>query len=102
MAARWRAISTEMLGLVVESEATEDPAERAALEARLDELAAELGALDAELSAMNLTNWLRDDYVGPNAELAARWHALEEETLDLLGRLSALEERRRECAEGVG
>jgi hypothetical protein len=102
MATRWRAISAEMLGLVVESEATEDPAERATIEARIDALGAEMRALDAELNAMNLTNWLEDDYVGPDAELAARYRALESEALEVLAQLQAVEERRRACAEGVG
>ena len=51
---------------------------------------------------MNATNWLRDDYIGPNAELASRWRALENEAVDLVRQLQEVEERQRECEEAVG
>jgi hypothetical protein len=91
-----------MLELDIRIDATQDPAERAELERQMDALAAEGTALEEVLNGMNVTDWTRDDYIGPGAELAARWHGLEGEALDLTRQLNEVEELRRECAEGVG
>ncbi len=41
--------------------------------------------------------------MGPDAELAARWHALEAEIYDdVLPQLQEAEQRQRECEEAVG
>ncbi|HEY7516033.1 MAG TPA: hypothetical protein VIC87_16205, partial [Vicinamibacteria bacterium] len=101
-AARAREIAREMLELDVRMEATEDPAEITDLHHQMEALAAEGLALEEMLYAMNVTDWTRDDYIGPGAELADRWHALEAEALDQVRQLDEVEERRRECAEGVG
>ncbi len=101
-AARAREIGREMLELDVRMEATEDPVEITDLHHQMEALAAEGLALEDVLYAMNVTNWTRDDYIGPGAELAARAHALDVEILDVVGQLNEVEERRRECAEGVG
>jgi hypothetical protein len=97
-AARAREIGREMLELDVRIDATEDPAETADLAARMDALAAEGAALEEMLNAMNLTNWLREDYVGPNAELAIRYRGLEEEVVALLPRIDQAMARVAECA----
>lgn len=101
-AARAREVGREMLELDIRIEATQDPGERAELEQQMDALAAEGTVLEDALNGMNVMDWTRDDYIGPGAELAARWHALEAEALDQVRQLNEVEERRRECAEGVG
>ena len=101
-AARAREVGREMLELDIQVEASQDPAERAELEQQMDALAAEGTALEEMLNGMNVTNWTRDDYMGPGAELAARWHALEAEALDQVRQLNDLERRRRECEETAG
>lgn len=102
LAARWRAIEQEMLQLSEQYNATQDADERATIQTGLDALQQEIGALEDVLNTMNATNWTRDDYIGPNAELASRWRALDAEAVDLVRQLQEVEERRRECAEAVG
>ncbi|MGH7566792.1 MAG: hypothetical protein ACREK2_08175, partial [Gemmatimonadota bacterium] len=98
MGARWREIEQEMLRLVEQINATQVPAEKAALQEQLEALGREANAIEDVMNPMNLTNWTQDDYVGPNAELAARWHALETEIYDdVLPRLQEAERRLAEC-----
>ena len=101
-ASRWREVEQEMLELVARINATQDPAERADFEAQLDALGAEANALEDLLNAMNVTDWTQDDFSGPGAKLAARWHALEDESMEVLRQLQEVEQRRRECEEAVG
>jgi hypothetical protein len=101
-ASRWREVEQEMLELVARINATQDPAERADLQAQLDALGVEANALEDVLNAMNVTDWTQDDFTGPGAELAARWHALEDESMEVLRQLQEVEQRRRECEEAVG
>ena len=102
-ASRWRQVEQEMLELIARINATQDPAERADIEAQLNALGVEANGLEDMLNAMNVTDWTQDDYVGPNAELAARWHALETEIYDdVLPQLQEAEQRQRECEEAVG
>ncbi len=102
-ASRWREVEQEMLELIARINATQVPAERADLEAQLDALGVEANGLEDMLNAMNVTDWTQDDYVGPDAELAARWHALEAEIYDdVLPQLQEAEQRQRECEEAVG
>jgi hypothetical protein len=103
MGARWREIEQEMLRLVEQINATQDPAEKAALQEQLEALGREANAIEDVLNPMNVTNWTQDDYVGPSAERAARWHALETEIYDdVLPQLQEAERRARECEEAVG
>jgi hypothetical protein len=100
-AARWRAVEREMLELVVRINANQDPAERADLEAQLDALGAEANRLEDVLNPMNVTDWTREDYVGPKAELATRMRELEIEVVEILDQFNEMERRRRECEEAV-
>jgi hypothetical protein len=101
-AARAREVGREMLELDIRMESAADNAERVELEQQMNDLAAEGTALEEMLNGMNVTDWTRDDYIGPGADLAARWHALQDESLDQVRQLNEAAERRRECAEAVG